>query len=103
SLALPAWIVVAGLASGTWRGARARLWSAILWAIYALGFLVPSIAGNWPAAPVVPTVLLIALAAALLVWQVGGAPAAAPRGDRSWQAGEPGGAMVLRARGGGDV
>lgn len=94
SLALPAWIIVAGLVAGTWRGAHAYLWLAILWAVYALGFLVPSIADRWPAAPVVPTVLLIALAAALLTWQIGGASPAVSGWRMPRLSGEIGGATV---------
>jgi hypothetical protein len=84
SLALPVWIVVAGLASGAWRGPLARLWLGILWAIYMVGFLLPTIAGEWPAAPVVPAVLLFAIAAALLAWRIAGLSSAlAPRRPNS--------------------
>jgi hypothetical protein len=72
-LALPAWIVVARLVAG--RADRAaRGWAALLWAVYLLALLIPTIADRYPAAPVVPKVTLFAVAALLLGWQVIGSP-----------------------------
>jgi hypothetical protein len=72
TLALPAWIIVARLIVGAREQAVAFRWSALLWSVYLLGFLLPTVADRWPAAPVVPTVILFAVAAVLLIRQIGG-------------------------------
>jgi hypothetical protein len=70
-LAFPAWIIVSRIASGVYGAPLSRLWLVLLWFIYLFTLLFQLIADLWPAVPVVPTILLIAAAAAVLVWQVG--------------------------------
>ncbi len=81
TLALPAWIIVARLIVGARERAAARRWSVLLWSVYLLGFLLPTIADRWPAAPVVPTVTLFALAAGLLIREIGVVARFVPRRD----------------------
>ncbi|HEY8599493.1 MAG TPA: glycosyltransferase family 87 protein [Thermomicrobiales bacterium] len=81
TLALPAWIIVARLIVGARDRAAAVRWSALLWSVYLLGFLLPTVADRWPAAPVVPTVILFAVAAVLLIRQIDGVAGVLPRRD----------------------
>ena len=81
TLALPAWIIVARLIVGARGRAAAFGWSALIWSVYLLGFLLPTVADRWPAAPVVPTVILFALAAGLLIREIGMVARFSPRRD----------------------
>jgi hypothetical protein len=74
-LIFPAWIIGAYAASGFWSAANSRIWFAILWTGYALGPVVQvSDTGA-----VLPSVLLMATAALLLVRQLTAQPSAATR------------------------
>jgi hypothetical protein len=70
-LIFPAWIIGAYATSGLWSKWYSRLWLALLWAGYIFG---PMTLTN-PTAIVVPSVLLMAVAAALLVWKLVTSPA----------------------------
>jgi hypothetical protein len=70
-LIVPAWIVAAYVTStggGRWGGPLSRLWLLLLWTGYLLRWLL--LLDSSPVAEVVPTVLLLALAAGLLAWQI---------------------------------
>lgn len=98
TLALPAWIIVARLIVGARDRAAAFRWFALLWSVYLLGFLLPTVADRWPAAPVVPTVALFALAAVLLIRQIGGVARLVPRRDTPAGGASQPVAVVARAR-----
>jgi hypothetical protein len=70
-LIFPAWIIVARVVAGGWRPSLVRLWLVVLWSIHLLSLVFMMIADRWPSVPVVPTVLLCAAAAGLLVWLCG--------------------------------
>ena len=66
-LIFPAWIVVAQRATRVWRASLAHLWLGLLWSVHLLAILFLLIADSRPALPVVPTIVLIAVAGGLLI------------------------------------
>ena len=68
-LIFPAWIIGAYAVSGVWGRAWSRLWYGMLWAGYLLAPL--TLYSENSALAVVPSVLLMALAACLLALQLG--------------------------------
>jgi hypothetical protein len=70
-LVFPAWILGAYATLGLWGTGLSRLWLVLLWAGYGLAPLSQywSANGAAPALAIVPTVVLLAVAIALLAWQ----------------------------------
>jgi hypothetical protein len=67
-LVFPAWIIGAYATSGLWSKNLSRLWTVIL----TVGYLLAPLTLINPRLSVVPSVLLMAVAASLLVWQLAG-------------------------------
>ncbi|MEO8286852.1 MAG: glycosyltransferase family 87 protein [Chloroflexota bacterium] len=65
-LIFPAWIIGAYATSGLWSKGVSRLWVALL----AIGYLLAPMTLINPRASVIPSVLLMAVAAVILTWQL---------------------------------
>jgi hypothetical protein len=71
-LVFPAWIIGAYATSGLWSKTLSRIWLALL----AAGYILAPLTLAYPANVVIPSVLLMAVACGLLVWQLAGSRAA---------------------------
>jgi len=67
-LVFPAWIIGAYATSGLWNKGVSRLWLALL----TFGYILAPITLTNPRASVIPSVLLMGVAASLLAWQLAG-------------------------------
>jgi hypothetical protein len=67
-LVFPAWIIGAYATSGFWSKGLSRLWLALL----TFGYILAPLTLTSPRASVIPSVLLMAVAASLLTWQLAG-------------------------------